>query len=163
MFRSLLVGSSTSVRANSNPHPFSSPNRPPTPPPQRQDHFSRREQAILGLGAASITAMFSGPAALAFVIGSSIGFVGGSVHYYHLCVRSAASAIGRFPGLMRLHLRANYPLKAWDRILMGPDAVNRTWELQSMAIAAWESAGPALQVSMPLKDPCRFEVFVRLV
>jgi hypothetical protein len=53
---------------------------------------------------------------------------------------------------MRLHLRANYGLKEWEKIMRSGERVdiNQTWELQSCAVAAWESAGPALQVSLYL-------------
>jgi hypothetical protein len=134
MFRNLIVGSSTSV-----PPPLVSPSS--LFPAHLHSINPLPTEAILGLSAASVTSSFAGPAGLAFVIGSSIGFVGGTLHYYSLCLHSAPKALDQLPSLMRLHLRTNYPLKHWEQIQVNRESINSTWELQSCAVAAWESAG----------------------
>lgn len=48
--------------------------------------------------------ILTGAGALGFIVGSCIGFCGGTLHYYLLAKQEAFAALVRYPGLMQHHL-----------------------------------------------------------
>ena len=69
--------------------------------------------------------------------------------YYRSCLNQALLALSKYPHLMLLHLDGNYPTRTWEMggvrtILDGRD---NGWVGKSMLVTAWQSAGPALDVS----------------
>ena len=58
-------------------------------------------------------------------------------------------ALERYPHLLLLHLDANYPTYRWDigRVMALADGRESGWVRKSMLVTAWQSAGPALDVS----------------
>ena len=68
------------------------------------------------------------------------------MQYYRSCLENSLYALRIYSGLMRLHLRANYPLFDWNKIDLDPIAIRSNPRIQSMMIAAWHSALPAIQV-----------------
>lgn len=95
-----------------------------------------------------------GSGSLAFIAGSSLGFVGASVHYYQLSLRQALLALQRYPRcestypptylatelpggkmkivnmgkfpVLQLHLEHNFPCEGYDR-LEGPQLAPEYW------------------------------------
>ena len=70
--------------------------------------------------------------------------------YYRSCLAQAFLALERHPRLLLLHLDLNYPVYRWNQkrvraILEGTD---RGWVEEGMLISSWQTAGPALDVSI---------------
>ena len=106
----------------------------------------------VGLGAATCFALFSGTAALPFVVASCVGFTIGSVGFYQDALRKAVLAVEQYPLLLRLHLHANFPherFDKWDIARMKEAFVRERggdWRLRSMLVVGWTTATPALDV-----------------
>ncbi|KAK1569710.1 uncharacterized protein LY79DRAFT_571394 [Colletotrichum navitas] len=104
--------------------------------------------AVIGLSAAMIGSSIWGTAALPFLVGSSIGFVLGSARWYVVATREALLQLDNYPSILRLHLIANFPWKPelgrkgvdWYT----SDRFRSRWEMESMLVAAWLTAQPAL-------------------
>ena len=69
--------------------------------------------------------------------------------YYRSCLGQAILALEKNPQLLLLHLDANYPTHRWDmgRVMAFLDGKESGWVHKSMLVTAWQSAGPALDVS----------------
>lgn len=79
----------------------------PCPPPFPHTN-TQPTQAILGLTTAYTFGLLTGAGALGFLIGSSVGFVGGVTHFYFVSKREALMALWRYPGLMGHHLAGGF-------------------------------------------------------
>lgn len=91
-----------------------------------------------------------GTGTLPFIIGAALAFGGGLAMYYRSCLGQALLALENYPHLLLLHLDANYPTHKWDmgRVTALLDESNSGWVQKSMLVTAWQSAGPALDVSI---------------
>ena len=69
--------------------------------------------------------------------------------YYRSCLSQALLALEKYPRLLLLHLDANYPTQRWDmhRATALLDGRDGGWVRKSMLVVAWQTAGPALEVS----------------
>jgi hypothetical protein len=105
--------------------------------------------ATVGLGAAMISSVIFGTAGIPFVIGSSLGFILGSWRWYATATSQAMASLDQYPALLRLHLLANFPSSALLRTRpleqFNSAAFRGGWELKSMLVAGWLSAGPSLE------------------
>ncbi len=90
-----------------------------------------------------------GTGALPFIVGATLAFGGSVVMYYRSCLGQALLALQNYPHLLQLHLDANYPTHRWDkaRVTAFLDGRGCGWVEKSMLVTAWQSAGPALDVS----------------
>ena len=72
--------------------------------------------------------------------------------YYRSCLAQAFLALERHPRLLLLHLDLNYPVYRWDqkRVGMILEGRDRGWVEEGMLISSWQTAGPALDVSILL-------------
>lgn len=70
--------------------------------------------------------------------------------YYCSCLGQALLALENYPHLLLLHLDANHPTHKWymDRVTVLLDEINSGWVQKSIFITTWQSAGPALDVSI---------------
>ena len=70
--------------------------------------------------------------------------------YYRSCLGRALVALENYPRLLLLHLDANYPTHRWNmgRVTDLLDGRNSGWVQKSMLVTAWQSAAPALDVSL---------------
>ena len=106
--------------------------------------------AATGMVACMIPALLVGTAGLPFLVGSCAGFVLGSVSFYRDSLRKALISLDSYPLLLRLHLHANFPSEGFNRWGVGrlrTEPFASRWTLQSMLIASWLTAAPALDVS----------------
>lgn len=107
----------------------------------------------LGLGFSTFFALVYGTAALPFLVCSSMGFWIGAYGFYRDALSKACLAAQRYPLLLRLHMHANFPSQRFDMwdIAMMQTAFQQErsprWQLQSMLLASWMTATPALDVS----------------
>ena len=83
------------------------------------------------------------------MIGAGLGFGGGIALYYRSCLSQALLALQNYPRLLLLHLHANHPTYKWDmgRATALAEGRDGGWVRKSMLVIAWQSAGPALEVS----------------
>lgn len=107
----------------------------------------------LGLGLSTVSAIFYGTAGMPFVVFSSMGFLVGAVGWYRDALSKAILSVDRYPLLLRLHLHANFPAERFDqwtidrmRSVFRKEAFPR-WKYNSMLVASWMTATPALDVS----------------
>lgn len=72
--------------------------------------------------------------------------------YYRSCLAQAFLALERYPRLLLLHLDLNYPVYRWNekRVETILDGRERGWVEEGMLISSWQTAGPALDVSILL-------------
>lgn len=91
-----------------------------------------------------------GTGTLPFIIGATLAFGGGLAMYYRSCLDQALLALENYPHLLLLHLDANYPTHKWNmgRVTALLDGSSSGWVQKSMLVTAWQSAGPALDVSI---------------
>ncbi len=104
--------------------------------------------ALLGTLSAILGGMALGAGSIPFVIGASIGFQGGLWLHYNHSLLQAMVALHDFPGLLLLHLDANFPLYRWRQKKWsgGLDGARLGWLERSMLVTAWQSAGAAVEV-----------------
>ncbi|KAL6720540.1 hypothetical protein ACLMJK_002464 [Lecanora helva] len=96
-----------------------------------------------------------GTGSLPFVLGASVSFFTFSMMYYRSCVRQAMLAVERYPHLMLLHIDGNYPGQKWDMARLRSVVSGRGgggWVDQSMLVAAWQTAGGALDEIQTQKE-----------
>ena len=104
--------------------------------------------AVVGLSVSIVGGTIWGTAALSFIVGSSVGFALGSLHWYSRATDQALVHLRRYPALMRLHLIANFPWKPelearpvdWYTV----DRFSSDWVYRSILVAGWMTAQPAL-------------------
>lgn len=65
------------------------------------------------------------------------------------CLGLALLALENHPHLLLLHLDPNYPVHRWNigRVRVFLNRRDFGWVRKSMLVTAWQSAGPALDVS----------------
>ncbi|OTB03101.1 hypothetical protein M426DRAFT_322127 [Hypoxylon sp. CI-4A] len=104
--------------------------------------------ALVGLASAAAAAMFTGSGSLGFLLGSCVGFVGGSIHYYRMSLAQALASLDEHPSLIQLHLAYNFPWLGYQHLprkLMRSELWARSsYARQGNLIAAWMSASSAL-------------------
>ena len=96
-------------------------------------------------------ALLYGTAGLPFLIGSCTGFVLGAVGFYRDALRKAMLSLDEYPLVLRLHLHANFPaagFNRWDVQRLRNPVFSGSWTMQSMLVASWLTATPALDVSL---------------
>jgi len=105
--------------------------------------------ALVGLSFAIVGSTIWGTAALPFLYGSTMGYGLGSWRWYHNSIIEAEQSLIHYPHLIRLHMLANFP---WQRMLDNRDVAwynsanfRRNWVMESMLVASWLSAKPALE------------------
>lgn len=106
---------------------------------------------VMGLAGSACTAAFFGTAALPFVVFACFGFLFGAVGFYRDAMRQSLTYLERFPRLLQLHLDANFPTRGflqYRQDQLRAAHFSRSWTLQSMLIASWLTAQPALDVSL---------------
>ena len=84
--------------------------------------------------------------------------------YYRSCIGQALLALENYPHLLLLHLDANYPTEKWNmgQVTALLNGSNSGWAQKSMLVTAWQSAGPALDVST-LSAEAGFEQLANLL
>ncbi|CAJ2513407.1 Uu.00g015260.m01.CDS01 [Anthostomella pinea] len=103
--------------------------------------------ALLGLGAAVGSGILLSSGSFGFLVGSCIGFVGASIHYYNASLSQALVALEEHPRLMQLHLAYNFPWLGFQRLSraqLHAEWWRHSWIRQGNLIAAWQSASGAL-------------------
>ncbi|KAI1087452.1 hypothetical protein F5B19DRAFT_66941 [Rostrohypoxylon terebratum] len=121
--------------------------------------------ALLGLATAAASGILTGGGSLGFLLGSCVGFVGGSIHYYRQCLRQALVTLDEHPSLMQLHLAYNFPWQGYQH-LQRSQLRSKSWWTTSFArqgnlIAAWMSASSALDEIHDRKTAIILEAIVR--
>ena len=113
-------------------------------------------QAITGLGAAYATGLFHGPiAAIAFTIGSCIGYVLASWYYLRTSMQEALSAFELYPKLMVMHMANNYMNYGFEQIRMESaedkvkfrERLRTSLTLRCFMLSSYHTAAPAIDVS----------------
>jgi hypothetical protein len=119
--------------------------------------------AMFGIVFAIFSATLTGTAALPFIIGSSIGFAFGSYRWYSVSMTEALIRLDAYPALLRLHLMSNFPSKfrSWPAGDFRASAFKDSAILQSMLVAAWLTARPALQDIEGKKEAALVEEYTR--
>lgn len=118
--------------------------------------------AILGLTTSMVSAFFFGTAGLPFIVGSSIGFMLGSWRWYATASTQALITLDRYPALIRMHLLANFPSYLRGRSIRDFNSTSfSTWQLQSMLVVGWLSAGPALEAIQTQAEAALVEEIVK--
>ena len=92
-----------------------------------------------------------GTSSLPFLVSSSFGFMIGTIRWYYATLERALLHLDTYPEMLRLHLDLNYPREGFRR--MGVEAFRserfqRSWKLESMLVASWLTAQPALDVGV---------------
>ena len=103
----------------------------------------------MGMAGSGLASAIFGTASLPFLVFACAGFVFGTIGFYRNCLARSLIALERAPGLMQLHLDANYPDKGFLRYSahqLRRETFSRSWILQSMVISSWLTAQPALDV-----------------
>ncbi|KAI2616599.1 hypothetical protein GGR54DRAFT_233766 [Hypoxylon sp. NC1633] len=104
--------------------------------------------ALVGLAAAAAAGITTGSGSLGFLLGSCIGFVGASVHFYRMCLAQALAAMDEHPRLMQLHLAYNFPWLGYQHLrinqLRSEHWGRTSYARQGNLVAAWHSASAAL-------------------
>lgn len=107
-----------------------------------------------GLGFSTLFAIAYGTAALPFLVSACLGFWIGAYGFYTDALVKACIAVQRYPLLLRLHMHANFPAERFDlwdvasiRSAFRRESL-RQWRLDSMLLASWMTATPALDVSL---------------
>lgn len=104
--------------------------------------------ALLETLFAIVGGMALGVGSIPFIIGASVGFQGGLWLHYNHSLLQAMVALDDFPGLLLLHLDANFPLYRWRKRKWsgGFDGTRLGWLEKSMLVTAWQSAGAAVEL-----------------
>ncbi|KAI0025495.1 hypothetical protein F4780DRAFT_774949 [Xylariomycetidae sp. FL0641] len=107
--------------------------------------------ALLGLATAVGGGLLVSSGSFGFLVGSCVGFVGASIHYYNMSLTQSLLALDEHPRLMRLHLAYNFPWLGFQHLPLPQLQQQRaapwwrgSWVRQGHLIAAWHSAGGAL-------------------
>lgn len=109
---------------------------------------------FVGMTGASFGAMVFDTATIPFLFSACCGFVFGAVGFYRDALRKSLRSIDRFPRLLQLHLDANFPHRGfdtWERNQFSSRTFGSSWVLQSMLVASWLTANPAIEVSIPAR------------
>lgn len=112
---------------------------------------------VMGMSGASIGAMLFDTATIPFVFSSCAGFVLGAWGFYRDAVRKSLRAVDKFPHLLRLHLDINFPHRgfdSWEATRFRSATFSRSWVMQSMLIASWMTANPAIEVCLHCNCGC---------
>ena len=122
----------------------------------RPTDISHQPKALSGVASAYMTSLFLGPiAAMAFAVGSSVGYVGSTIYYWNTTQESALQAFESYPQLMMLHLIRNYRTLGFEKVPMETDEDKRAFQerlrremrLRCLLMAAWHSARSNIDVS----------------
>ena len=98
---------------------------------------------IFGITASMIGSMIWGTGGLPFIIGSSFGYVLAILGWYKSAVKRTNAAAMKFPGLMLLHLKWNYPVDERVGRLTEDDMRwegDKGWVVNNWLISAWLTA-----------------------
>ncbi|KAI2622906.1 hypothetical protein GGS26DRAFT_566509 [Hypomontagnella submonticulosa] len=121
--------------------------------------------ALVGLATAAVGGILTGSGSLFFIVGSCLGFVGGSLHYYRMSLAQALSALDEHPTLMQLHLAYNFPWLGYQHLARSQLRSDRwrrtTFARQGNLIAAWLSASDALDEIHDRKTALVLETIVK--
>ncbi|KAI0880393.1 uncharacterized protein GGS22DRAFT_85441 [Annulohypoxylon maeteangense] len=121
--------------------------------------------ALLGLATAAALGILTGGGGLGFLLGSCVGFVGGSIHYYQQCLRQALSSLDEHPVLMQLHLAYNFPWQGYQHLRKSQLRSEHWWRTsfarQGNLIAAWMSASAVLDEIHDRKTALILEAIVK--
>ncbi|KAI2777310.1 hypothetical protein F4815DRAFT_481653 [Daldinia loculata] len=121
--------------------------------------------ALVGLAAAAATGIFTGSGSIGFLLGSCAGFVGGSLHYYRMCLAQALSSLDEHPRLMQLHLAYNFPWLGYQHLrrnqLRSKEWTRASYARQGNLVAAWLSASDALDEIHDRKTALILEAIIR--
>ncbi|KAI0151911.1 hypothetical protein F4776DRAFT_599260 [Hypoxylon sp. NC0597] len=121
--------------------------------------------ALVGLATAAAAGILTGSGSLGFLLGSCVGFVGGSVHYYRQCLRQALVSLDEHPSLMQLHLAYNFPWLGYQHLhrcqLRPENWRGASFSRQGNLIAAWMSASGALDEIHDRKTALILEAIVK--
>lgn len=99
--------------------------------------------------------MFYGPlAAVAFTIGSCVGYVLASLYYLRTSMQEALSAFELYPKLMIMHMAHNYTTYGFDRIRMESEAdkvlfrerLRTSLTMRCFMLSSYHTAAPAIDV-----------------
>lgn len=103
---------------------------------------------VVGVSGAIVGSLVWGTASVPFIVASSVGFALGSWRWYQTAIKQALIHLEKYPRLMRHHMESNFP---WQAIIQGRgmefytvERFSSSWTLQSMLVATWLSAEPAL-------------------
>lgn len=91
--------------------------------------------------------------------------MGGSVHYYRMCLAQALASLDEHPRLMRLHLAYNFPWLGYQHLrgyqLRPEHWITSTFARQGNLIAAWQSASTALDEIHDRKTSLILDIIVK--
>ncbi|KAI1375525.1 hypothetical protein F4677DRAFT_421549 [Hypoxylon crocopeplum] len=131
----------------------------------RSMFVSSSTAALVGLATAAVAGVLTGSGSLGFLLGSCVGFVGGSVHYYRMCLAQALVSLDEHPRLMQLHLAYNFPWLDYQHLqahqLRSERWRTSTYARQGNLIAAWQSASAALDEIHDRKTSLILETIVK--
>jgi hypothetical protein len=118
--------------------------------------------ALVGLFGATLLGYGFAAGAVGFLGGSCFGFVVGTIGYYKACSRQSLLAFMRYPDLIRHHIFIDFGMhgvekasRFWEKDSQNVvEAVKSDLGLQSILVAAWHSAVPAIEVRIHLGSSC---------
>ncbi|KAI1776500.1 hypothetical protein F4818DRAFT_410771 [Hypoxylon cercidicola] len=121
--------------------------------------------ALVGLSMAAAAGILTGSGSLGFLVGSCLGFVGGSLHYYRMCLAQALASLDEHPRLMQLHLAYNFPWFGYQHMRVGQLRSDYfragSYARQGNLIAAWQSASASLDEIHDRKTDLILEAIIK--
>lgn len=104
--------------------------------------------AFVGGICCSFLGAFFGVGSLSFMIGSSFGFITGTLQHYQHSVLKATITMERYPALMLRYLDGNFPEHKWNkkRIEELKEPTKLGWVEEGMIVTAYQSLSSSVDV-----------------